>query len=82
MMSNDITWQTHVAQYTLIPTIILTFVVAATSPLLWWYNFVSLKVSLILPWICLMVVSFWISLFGEYVMPHETYKRMQGEPEC
>jgi hypothetical protein len=78
MTSWDITWRTHVAQYTLLPMTAVCFGSAIASPFLWWWDIIPYGLSIIIPWMSMLVVCLWVMAFGEHVMPHQTYKKVRS----
>lgn len=68
----------HVIHYTFLPVLAIGFGAVIATPVLWYTSVVPLEGAFIIPWISLLWMCLYLSIFGEYVIPRETYRKLRS----
>jgi len=74
----EITLGHHFVYYTFLPMVVLVFVAMISTLPLWFFGKISYRVVFIIQWSSLAFGCFYIGLFGKYVMPAETYRKIRS----
>lgn len=68
----------HIIHYTFIPVLVIGFGAVLSSPVLWYTSTLELEVALAIPWLSILGMCLYLSLFGNYVIPRETYRNLRS----
>ena len=68
----------HITHYTFLPVLALLFGSILATPVLWFINVLTFSEAILLPWAVFAFAVGYIALFGDYVMPAETYRKYRS----
>lgn len=80
-MSDGVTWRETVAHYTLLPVAAVGIVTPIACLGAWALGLLSYPLALALPWFDVGLLCVYLSLFGDAVMPAETYRRRRADDD-
>lgn len=75
----EVTLRHKIVHHTLIPVVGITMLAVVASPFVWLLGLASLSTSLLYPWVVLSLAILYISIFGDFVIPAESYRRLREE---
>lgn len=58
--------------------LILTFGAIFSSPALWYFDILPIMYAFLLPWVAIFGASVYLMIFGDHVIPSETYRKVRS----